>query len=398
MGRYGIPLTQVQAWYTRVKHMARTMTHTQQHGVQERPTRLDMKNILPTSFTWPEVDEPAALMYVPSELPIRAKATRSTSHLDHNMLCLDETMYSSAQGTPAREPPLFMEATPSCTEGLDRLREPVELPLCSTPPDAFTSLAGVSSHEQPGTRTRLEAVATLRTLEPPVKRTKAPLAIPAKRKCLVDRLIGYSESEWTSRIQSARAQHLTRGSWYHAQRIEWPRRLSDRLGMLTSIRLVPLWQKTVELHVNTLDRHYHALNEHAKEAWIQRRIPPSISQDVKEMSQGKELWPDGEYSSEVGRGQDQQEQINPLPWTSLGQTYLDWPEDVPEQSFSSANLSIVHQAARWQSPRLPRMSSDSLSMKGLAKNTSMGSLPSWPADPDDSTACQAEAFDGTLKH
>ena len=128
---------------------------------------------------------------------------------------------------------------------------------------------------------------------------------------------------------------------------------------------------------------------HVDGAWAQRQVVSP----VETTSQVEDPWPAEEYSSEVARGQEpKQNECEPLPWTSLGQTYMDWPEDMQEQSFSSANTSIV-QAARWQSPRLPRMSSELLVK--TTTNTSVGSLPCWSADADDSFATQARGLDGT---
>lgn len=366
----------------------------QHRGSKRNHTQLDMKNVLPTSFTWPDIDEATALMYEPNELQIRTKATKRMKrpNLDtHSASYHLEFPCSPMEPdrTPARALIQHAETTPRRYD-TDMLMEPVELPFCSTPPEVHTIFAQPLS-EQSGTLSRLKSVATLGTVEPYVKRTKVPLHASAKRKCIVDRKIGYAEVPWTSRIESARSQHVCPGCWYRAWMMKWPASLSERLGICTSKGLLPLWQQTVEVHVCTLDRYYRTLMEHTREIWAQRQVDTLM----ETTSQVEDPWPDGQYSSEVGRGQDpDQNEFDLLPWTSLGQAYMDWPEDAREQSFSSANTSIVQQASRWKLPRLPRMSSEPLHVKS-AVNTSIGSLPWWPTDTEDSMTSHAKGFDGT---
>jgi len=391
-GRYGAGLMQIETWCIGVKHMAVSIKSHQHHGSKREHAQLDMKNVLPTSFTWPDIDRATALMYEPNELQIRAKATKRVKRttLDtHNAGFPLESHCSSMgpQRPSACAPILQMETTP-LRHDMDTLIEPVELPLCSTPPEIHASFTQPPS-DQPDFPSRLKGVIALRTVEPPVKRTKLPLRTSAKRKCLLDRNIGYTDAAWATRIESARTQHMLPGHWYHAWLMKWPVGLADRLGICTSKELLPLWRQTVEMHVHTLDCHYRTLTELAREAWAQRQVVSP----VETTSQVEDPWPAEEYSSEVARGQEpKQNECEPLPWTSLGQTYMDWPEDMQEQSFSSANTSIV-QAARWQSPRLPRMSSELLVK--TTTNTSVGSLPCWSADADDSFATQARGLDGT---
>lgn len=366
---------------------------------KQQHTQLDMKNVLPTSFTWPTLDEPAALMYAPNEMQIHTKARKRVKRptLDTHVTCFppDALQPFVLDTTPNHDAAIQMEGSPWRSCDKDVLMEPVELPLCSTPPEIHTSFAHAPSSDQPDFSTRLESLGTLRKVEPPAKRTKVPPTTSVKRTCPVDRHIGYTEQEWDARIESARAKYLTQGHWYHAWMLQWPSSLSDRFGIGWSKGLIPLWQQTVETHVQTLEQHFHVLTEHAREAWAQS----VLASPVEKTSHMDNPWPDEHYSSEVGRGQDpHQEVFDPLPWTSWGQAFVDWPDDEQEQSFSSANTSIVQQAARWQSPRLPRMSSESLHVNGAVKSmasTSMGSPASWPTYANDSLVSQAKDGDGT---
>ena len=309
---------QVHAWRDDIQ---RTMA-----SLRDKPKRSHdlCHNVLPTAFTLPDTETTDSIMYEPC--PALKRHTQTTVPWVHDV-------WSEAPDVPWQMSP--QEPLAPLDLGLTDIAFPI-----SPKDSSFTELP------------HRHIIASTSTPLPTVMRTgPAPNRAAPKRKCLSDQKVGFDEEEWERRCEAARRASCTR-QWYSAWDRAWPKCTIKRLCLCTSHALETLWDTTVGTHLHVLERHYQNERNMCRNQWAQQQWEA----DVPAI--------EDEYTQEVGRGETVVDEV--FPWTNMGEWRWDVPEDDlgHDDSISSANTSIVQQAARWISPNV---SSDSLERPRLSR-------------------------------
>lgn len=302
---------QVKAWRDEIQRTMATL------HVKPKQTHDLCHNVLPTAFTLPDRETTDSIMYEPC--PARPNHTRTIVPWIHDVW--SEVPDVSWQASP-KEPLAPLDL------GLDDIAFPI------SPRDM--SLAELP-HRHVIASTSTPPSSVIRTVQVPSR------AAP-KRKCPSDHKVGFDEKEWENRCEATRTAPFT-CQWYSAWDMAWPKCAVKRLCLCTSRALETLWDSTVGTHLRVLEQHYQNERNACRDQWAQQQWEA----DVPAI--------EDEYTLEVGRGETVVDDV--FPWTNMGEWRWDLPEDDlgHDDSISSANTSIVQQAARWISPNV---STDSL--------------------------------------
>ena len=321
-------------------------------------------NVLPTSLTLPDTEtmssiicDPCVTVRCKSRPAQTSKITNSHNWVEHDFpsFSFDDNMFDVGMGNSIH----FDLDIPSLPDGTspDMIASPplrtIGFTKDVTP--SYNRHDIVLSRQH---RENLEQHNRLQAPLPPMPRKSRA----NKRKCQCDRSIGYYEHEWNELCMSFQTRQRQPRCWYSRWRLIWPKSPVKRLCMYTNEALAPLWNYCVGSHIDILEQHFQnqtvvCRNQYAEKQWEiwnkdqRRELVQSTSADVPDLD---------DYSFEIGRAdcvRDAPTTTDDLfPWSRMGEWRIDILEDIGNDSVSSANTSIVQQAARWTSPNI---SSDS---------------------------------------
>ena len=328
---------QVQAWRDEIQRTMATF--------HEKPKRSHdlCHNVLPTAFTLPDRETTDSIMYQPC--PVRPSHKRTAVPWIHDV-------WSEAPDVPWQASP--KEPIAPLDLGLDDIAFPI------SPKDT-------SFDELP----HRHIIASTSTPPPTVIRTvQVPSRAVLKRKCPSDHKVGFDEEEWQNRCEATRTVPFA-CQWYSVWDMAWPKCAVKRLCLCTSHALETMWDATVGTHLRVLGQYYQNERTVCRNQWAQQQWEadvPAIEDD---------------YTQEVGRGETVVDDV--FPWTNMGEWRWDLPEDDlgHDDSISSANTSIVQQAARWISPNV---SSDSLERPRQSRVPNVSPMSPVPTAVEPSTA------------